>query len=70
MGRLYDAAEAKLLQGVADATDKQLPYPPLSFTALGKFAVNGWIRNVGDGVDDFVITDEGRRVLTEWHARR
>ena len=69
MGKLH-ASEAKLLQAIADATDRKLPCPPLTFTAAGKFAVNGWIRNVGDGADRFVITNDGRRALIDRNSRR
>lgn len=69
MGELEDATEAYLLQGVADATDRKLPCPPLTFTVLGKFAVKGWIQNVGAGVDSFVITEAGRQALANWKTR-
>jgi hypothetical protein len=63
---LNNMADAKLLKDIAYATDHKLPCPPIPFSTLGQFALNGWIQNVGDGADDFVITSAGRTALLEF----
>lgn len=69
MGKLNEATEAFLLQAIADATANMRPCPPLTFSTAGKFAVNGWIANAGNGLDHYVITDEGRQELLGWQLR-
>ncbi len=69
MGKLENATEALLLQAIADATANMRPQPPLTFTTAGKFAVNGWIANAGNGLDHYVITDAGRQELIGWNLR-
>lgn len=63
---LTNPADAKLLRAIEISTDHQLPCPPIPFGTLGKFALNDWIKNVGDGADDFVITEAGRAALAEF----
>jgi hypothetical protein len=69
MGKLNEATEALLLQAIADATANMRPCPPLTFLTAGKFAINGWIANAGDGFDHYVITDKGRQELLGWQLR-
>jgi hypothetical protein len=69
VGKLADTTEANLLQAIADATAGIRPCPPLTFSAAGKFAVNGWIINAGEGFDRYVITEAGRQALLEWNTR-
>ena len=68
LNQLNNLAEAKLLRAIADATDRALPCPPIPFETLGRFAVNGWVQNVGDGIDQFVITSEGRSALSAYRS--
>ena len=68
-GKLDDPTDARLLQAIADACARMQPCPPLTFSTAGKFAVNGWITNAGDGADRFVITNLGRTALLDWGRR-
>jgi len=63
---LKNLADAKLLRTIAHSTDHALPCPPIPFGTLGQFALNGWIQNIGDGADQFVITEVGRTALAEF----